>query len=183
MVLRPPSSFSMLRFRASLAALALFAACAPKDRDVAARAAADDAPPPVDTARPMSAPDDSVQLALLVPRSVARGAPVAFTLRIRNVSGRALTLYLRGREITFDVVVTGAGGQAVWRRLEGAAVPAIVRLEEMAPGAELSLPATWDQQGADGRPVADGEYRAHAELLTQDAPIVGAAVAFRIGSP
>ena len=182
MVLRPPSSFSMPAFRAPLA-LALLAACATPERDAAARGAQDSAPPPVDTARSMSAPDDSVQLSLAVSRSVARGAPVAFTLRILNVSGRPLILYLRGREITFDLVVTDAGGRPVWRRLEGEAVPAIVRLEEMAPGAVLMLPAAWDQRTSDGRPVADGEYRVRAELLTQDAPIAGAPVAFRIGAP
>ena len=192
-MLRPPSSFSMHPFReivhrmARLAPLAASAACAAGDardgepRDTAAPAAR--GVPVVEAPAVSAAREDTLRLTLDVPREVARGAPVPFVFRVENVAGRPLELYLRGRTIAFDVVVTDAAGRPVWRRLEDEVIPAIVRLEELAPGAALTLRATWDQRTARGVPVGDGEYRAHAELLTETTPLASPPASFRLSPP
>jgi hypothetical protein len=109
---------------------------------------------------------DSLQLDLLVPAEVEAGAAVPLRLHVRNTSGRSIELYLRGRSITFDIVVTDAGGATVWRRLAGEVIPAIIRLETLDAGAALELRAEWRQVTQAGARVAPGSYRVHGELLT-----------------
>lgn len=94
------------------------------------------------------------------------------TLRAENVSGESLDLYLQGRTIAFDVVVTDADGSVVWRRLEGEVIPAILRIETLEPGATLELEAHWDQRSNIGQPVAPGRYTVHGEFLTEGDPLV-----------
>ena len=109
------------------------------------------------TAPPAESQGDSLRLRVEVPASVRQGTSVPVTLRVENVSPRPVELYLRGRTIAFDVIVARAGGQVVWRRLDGAAIPAIVQLRVLAPGEALVLRATWDQRtGARGNPTAWG---------------------------
>src|SRR5687767_15473323 len=56
---------------------------------------------------------------LEVPSRIGVGAPVPMRLRVRNTTSAPLDLYLRGREVTFDITVADSTGDAVWRRLEG----------------------------------------------------------------
>ena len=109
---------------------------------------------------------DSVRLALDVPATARAGASVPIALRVENVAGRALELYLRGRTIAWDVVVARAGGDTVWRRLDGEVIPAIVQLRLLAPGEVLTLRAAWDQRDAAGAHVGPGRYTVRADLLT-----------------
>ncbi|MBW3552393.1 MAG: hypothetical protein KY466_02720 [Gemmatimonadetes bacterium] len=136
-------------------------------------------PPPDGTGMP-SAPSDSLRLRVDVPDRVAPGDPVPITFRVHNVTDRTLTLYLMGRDIAFDVVVERTDGATVWRRLEGEVVQAILRLESLTPGEALVLEATWDQQSGAGSPVAPGEYRVRAELLTEGDPLLSPAAPLRI---
>lgn len=116
----------------------------------------------------MSSTADFLRLRLAAPREVQPGAAVLFTLRVENVARRPLELYLRGRTIAFDVVVARAGGSVIWHRLEGEVVPAIARLEVLAPGRPLELGARWDQRTHDGALVPPGEYLAHGALFTDE---------------
>ena len=113
---------------------------------------------------------DSLRLSLVIPTQVRSGERVPITLRAENIGARPLELYLRGRTIAFDVVVTREGGEVVWRRLEGEVIPAILRLEVLAPGQVLELRAEWDQRTNDGVPVGGGSYVVRGLLLTDAEP-------------
>jgi hypothetical protein len=144
----------------------------------------DDAPPPADRAPPelavTSHESDSLSLGIQAPGRVSPGEPVPVVLRVENVSGRTLDLYLRGRTIAFDIVVTDTDGRVVWRRLEGEVIPAILRIETLEAGAALELEASWDQRSSAGEPAVAGLYRVHGELLTEADPLVTPAVPLRV---
>ncbi|MFL5581506.1 MAG: BsuPI-related putative proteinase inhibitor [Gemmatimonadaceae bacterium] len=124
---------------------------------------------------------DSLRLTLDVPREVAPGAAVPMTLRIESVAPRPLDLYLRGRDVTFDVVVTDAGGREVWRRLEGEVVQAIALLRPIRPGETIERRAVWDGRTREGGPAPPGEYTVRALLLTEaPEPLATPAVPMRI---
>jgi hypothetical protein len=114
---------------------------------------------------------DSLRLDLLLEPRVRAGEPVPIRLRAQNVTQRALDLYLRGRTITFDVVIAHAAGDVVWRRLEGEIIPAIVHLRPLAPGERLEVETVWDQRTKDGRAVEAGEYVVHGLLLVEGEPL------------
>jgi len=101
-------------------------------------------------------------------------------LRVSNRGARPLDLYLRGRTVTVDVVVTRAGGEVVWRRLEGEIIPAIVHLRTLAPGERLEVAAVWDQRTNLGIPAGPGEYAARGFLLVEGDPVPTPPAAFRV---
>jgi hypothetical protein len=109
----------------------------------------------------------TVRAVLEIPRVVQAGSRVPLRLRIENAGARPIDLYLRGREVTFDVIVSRASGEEVWQRLRDSIVPAIVQLRALAPGETLTASTTWDQRGNDGAPVGAGEYRLRAVLLLE----------------
>lgn len=119
-------------------------------------------------------------MSLDLPLHVGLGGTVPIALIIENTADRPLDLYLRGRDIAFDLVVTDPDGHTVWRRLDGEIIPAILRLETLAPAHVLRLEHTWDQRSNDGSPVPPGEYRIHGELLTEDEPLVTPSISMRI---
>src|SRR5262245_31840654 len=86
---------------------------------------------------------ESLRLELLAPSRVRAAAPVTLRLRVQNVSQRAVDLYLRGRNVTFDVVIARASGEVVWQRLEGEIIPAIVHLRPLKPGERLEAETVW----------------------------------------
>lgn len=115
---------------------------------------------------------DSLRWKLAAPASVSLGASVAVAGTVENATDRDLTLYLRGREPTFDLEVADAAGGTVWRRLHDSIVPAVLRVETLAPGAALAFAHTWDQRSNAGAPVPRGEYALTVRLLleTGEAP-------------
>ena len=123
---------------------------------------------------------DSIRLWLEAPDEVRAGDPVPITLHVENISDGPLDLYLTGRPIAFDLVVTGPDGAVVWRRLEGEVVSAILRLETLDPGETLVLEDRWDQRSDAGEPVAPGLYRVHGELPAEDGPLVSPTATLRI---
>jgi hypothetical protein len=124
---------------------------------------------------------DALRLALDVPASARVGVPVPIALRVENVAGRPVELYLRGRTIAFDVVVTRADGRVAWRRLAGASIPAIVQLRVLAAGETLVLRTAWDQRTGDGVPAGVGRYTVRGLLLTDRAePLETEAAALEI---
>jgi hypothetical protein len=121
------------------------------------------------------APDsDSLRLTCEFRERVREGEPVPMTLRVENVGSETLDLYLTGRPVAYDLVVTDREGAVVWRRLEGEVVAAVLRIEILEPGAELSFEDVWDQRSNAGEPVRAGEYFVHGELLTEDGPLASA---------
>jgi hypothetical protein len=126
---------------------------------------------------------DSLRLETAVPAEVPARVPVPVTLRVENISGRTVELFLRGRVIAFDVVVRDESGAVVWRRLAREVIPAILRIETMAPGAVLELEAIWDQRSDAGQAVGPGAYRVHGELPGEGEPLVTPPVPLRIRPP
>ena len=103
---------------------------------------------------------------LAVPGAVAAGARVPISIRISNTTPSPVDLYLRGREITVDIVVTDSTGDEVWRRLEGEVIPAILQLKTLAGGEVLELTYEWDQTTRASERAAPGVYRIRAFVLT-----------------
>jgi hypothetical protein len=112
---------------------------------------------------------DSISFQVVVPDSVRVGEPVPITLRLTNTGDRAVTLYLQGRPIAFDIAVRRSGGDTVWRRLEGQVVSAILAVQTLEPGATLEFQDLWRQVSNVGEPVPPGEYTVTGALPT-DAP-------------
>lgn len=130
-------------------------------------------PPEADsTAVPATMSSDSLTIALDAPATLSAGRSDSITIRLTNRTDRTLDLSLRGRDITFDLIVSREDGTVIWRRLEGEVVPAILRLEQLAPRAELVLEATWDGRDQAGRPLPPGNYGLRGEVLTETAPLV-----------
>ena len=106
---------------------------------------------------------------------------MGITLTVENQTPRALDLYLRGRDPTFDVIITRADGAVVWQRLEDAIIPAIVSLRTLASAERLELATVWDQRTREGDATDAGEYTARALLLVEGDPLEAGPVRFRIG--
>jgi Intracellular proteinase inhibitor len=120
-----------------------------------------------------------LRLAILLPDSVPLGEPVPIALRLTNLGRKPVTAYLQGRPVAFDVIVSRRDGTPVWRRLEGAVVPAILQVRSLAPGEVLEFSDTWPQRTNLGAAVGPGEYLVTgvlptdppAELRTRPAPL------------
>lgn len=118
---------------------------------------------------------------LHAPETVSTGKPVQIFIRVQNKSAEPLTLYLRGREATYDFVVTARDGGTVWRRLEGEIVPAILRLEVLGPGQTLEFGGVWPQRDNGGELVAPGSYTIRGTVLSDgSAKLESPAISLRI---
>jgi hypothetical protein len=109
---------------------------------------------------------DSPTVTLKVPREVRARDSVPMTVHVANATSQPLTLYLRGRPIAFDLVVTGADGTVVWRRLEGAMISMVLQVRTLSPGEALELRDVWPQTTRAGAPVPPGKYTVRGEVLT-----------------
>jgi intracellular proteinase inhibitor BsuPI len=105
-----------------------------------------------------------VRFEIEVPPQVPAGQPVPITLRARNTGAKPVDLYLRGREIAFDITVASDKGEVVWRRLAGKTVPAILQVRTLGPGESLELSDTWDQHTSRGMPAGPGGYLVEGEF-------------------
>jgi len=114
------------------------------------------------------APDPvaGARVTLVVPDTVARGAKVPIVIRVSNTTSAPLDLYLRGRDIAFDITVTDSAGAELWRRLEGETVLAIIQIKTLGPGEKLELSDDWDQRTKSGGPAAAGVYGIRGSVLT-----------------
>lgn len=106
------------------------------------------------------------RVSLVVPDTVARGAKVPIMIRVSNTTSAPLDLYLRGRDITFDITITDSTGAEFWRRLEGETVLAIIQIKTLGPGETLELSHEWDQRTKGGRLAAAGVYGIRGSVLT-----------------
>jgi hypothetical protein len=114
---------------------------------------------------------DSLHLSLEVPDRIRSSEEARLTFRVVNVSGGPLDLYLRGRTIAFDLVITGESGEPVWSRLHDEIIPAILRVEHLAAGDTLVLRDSWDGRTNTGDPVPPGTYGVQGVLLTEGDPL------------
>jgi hypothetical protein len=152
-------------------------ACRP---DAAEKGGGESTPPtPPDTAS-MNLASDSLGLDLVLPPRVRVGEPVPIILHVQNRTQRALDLYLRGRTITFDVVIDRPGGEVAWQRLEDEIIPAIVHVRVLPPNERLEIETVWDQRTNQGKPVEPGEYTARGFLLVEGYPLETSPVLLRI---
>lgn len=110
----------------------------------------------------------SLVLELGALRRASAGTSVTLFLRLRNNASQPATVYLRGRSIVFDFIVSDGQG-VVWQRLHGQAVPAIARVVELAPGDVIEYSDEWPLRRNDGRPVPAGSYTV-VGLLMRDEP-------------
>ena len=110
----------------------------------------------------------SLVLELGAPRRVRAGTSVTLVLRLRNTASQPTTVYLRGRSIVFDFIVSDKQG-VVWQRLHGQTVPAIARVVELAPGDVIEYSDEWPLRDNDGQPVTTGHYTV-VGLLLRDEP-------------
>lgn len=123
---------------------------------------------------------DSLRLTLTFRDTVTAGEPVPVTLRAENVTDRRLDLYLTGREVTMDLVVTNTAGDTIWRRLEGEVIPMVLRLESLEPNGSLELTATWPGRDQAGHPVPPGVYHVRGSILAEGGAITSAPRELRI---
>jgi hypothetical protein len=125
-----------------------------------------------------------LRLELEAPAEVAQGEPVTFRLRLRNTGAEPTVVYLRGREIAFDIVVARTDGDTVWRRLTREPIQAIVQVRRLNPGGELVLEDHWNERDRAGRVVPPGEYMVRGVLFTdQPQPLETAPRPLRIRAP
>ena len=123
---------------------------------------------------------DSMTLELSAPDHVRAGEPVPITLSVTNHGAAPATLYLRGRPIAFDIVVTDALGKTVWRRLQGAVTSMVLQVRQLNPQETLTLQDSWPQRTNAGEPVPPGEYHLKGQVLTDKKPLETASVSLRI---
>jgi len=109
---------------------------------------------------------DSMTLDISAPHKVRAGEPVALAIRLTNTGKQPMTLYLRGRPIAFDLVVTDARGTIVWRRLENAVTSMVLQVRELPPGETLTFEDAWLQRTNAGAVAQPGEYQVRGEILT-----------------
>ena len=164
----------------TLAAAGLLFACKPAQPP-------DDAelrpsPQPAPETQVSATESDSLELSLEVPQQARVGSRIRMRIRVENTSGEPLDLYLRGREIAFDLIIENAHGAVVWRRLEEEVIQAVLRIETLQPGAALELTDSWAQRTNDGEPVQPGTYTVRGEILTDGEPLVTPDAPLRIGS-
>ena len=121
---------------------------------------------PADAVAPVPDPVAGARVSLVVPDTVARGAKVPIVIRVSNTTSAPLDLYLRGRDIAFDITITDWAGAELWRRLEGETVLAIIQIKTLGPGETLELSDEWDQRTKSGSPAAAGVYGINGSVLT-----------------
>jgi uncharacterized protein (DUF58 family) len=101
---------------------------------------------------------------LVAPSKVRAGEPVEIALRVRNDGSKPIDLELSGRPVGFDIVITGAEGEEVWRRLRDGAVGAALLLLRLEPGEARDFTVSWAQTDFGGKAVAPGRYTLHGVL-------------------
>jgi hypothetical protein len=118
--------------------------------------------------------DDSVSLTLEAPASIQAGAAVPFRVVLGNVTDRQVVLYTLGREVTYDIAVSGPDGAEVWRRLGESALQDILAVRTLGPRERIVLETEWSG------PRRAGTYTAVASVLTDDTPIRSRSIRFTI---
>ena len=111
---------------------------------------------------------DSLRLSLTAPSEAAQGDVVPIAITLSNRGTRPVTLYLRGRDIVFDIHVIDARGDTVWQRLYDQVIPAIVQVKEVRAGESLELRDTWNLRSNKGAAVAAGDFTIFGSILRDE---------------
>jgi len=106
----------------------------------------------------VSAADERQELAARVEATRQTARVIRLRLRIKNESGRPLTLVLGGRP-AYDFLVQRPDGTLVWQWQRGKIVQQILERRILNPGDEVVFEATWRLVDARGRRVPAGEYQ------------------------
>ena len=114
---------------------------------------------------------DSCTVRLVAPEFAGEGEQVPIAIVIQNASREPCELHLQGREILFDITVTGEEGRLVWRKVENFS-QAILRLETLSPGGEIRLETMWDQADSSGATVPAGFYTLQGIVPTDGEPLL-----------
>lgn len=125
-------------------------------------------------AQDLNAAADSVELKLELPREAKAGSAMTAVLRMRNLTDRPISLYLRGRTFTVDVIALRSDGDTAWRRLEGEIIPAMIQHQQLIPGRAVVIPIGWNWS------LGTGEYQLQALLLTEAEPLRSNRVSLRL---
>lgn len=97
------------------------------------------------------------------------GQPIAFHITLRNTGDTPVDLFFAtGRR--FDISVSTPAGDDIWRWSMGAYFTQAIQQYPLAPGAEETFTATWDQRLYGGGQAAPGPYQAVATIVTGDRP-------------
>jgi hypothetical protein len=115
---------------------------------------------------PVTDPSTQLRVWLIAPESARLGSIVPIVIRLENTGEASLQLYLRGREIAYDILIGDAAGQVVWNRLEGHIIPGIIQVKVLESGEVLELSHEWDQRTNRGKAVGAGLYTAQGIVLT-----------------
>ncbi len=115
---------------------------------------------------------NDIHVRIEAPEFVDARTQVPYSVVITNEGDSLTDLHLQGREIVFDLSVTGDGGALVWRRMEGQVAQAILRLATLAPDESLTLSDVWDQRDLSGTFVEPGFYTLQASVPTDGEPLL-----------
>ena len=107
-----------------------------------------------------------LRLDLVLPDYAHQGERVPITLRLSNPGPQPATVYLQGRPVAFDIVISRADGTPVWRRLNRAVISSILQVRVLPPGAAIEFTEPWTQQSDPGQAVPAGEYQVTGVLPT-----------------
>jgi hypothetical protein len=110
---------------------------------------------------------EQIRFDIEAPQRLPSGEPVPITLIIGNTSDRHVDLYVTGRPVAFDIVITSADGTVVWRRLEGQTIAAILQVLELRPHSTFELRDDWMQRTNKGVAVEPGRYKIVGELIME----------------
>lgn len=127
-----------------------------------------------------AATEAALDLRILFPPAVVSGRPIPLLLRVTNTLDEPADLYLFGRTVAFDMVVSREDGTEVWRRMEGETVQSILQLRTLAPGESMGLTDTWDGRTREGVLVPPGDYTVQALLPIEGWSLTTPAVPLRI---
>jgi hypothetical protein len=111
-------------------------------------------------------PVAGIDVSMEVPATVAAGENISMKLTVTNTTAAPIDLYLGGRDITFDIVVTDSSGSQVWQRLEDEVVQSILQLRTLAAGEKIEMSDEWNQRTRRGRPVGPGVYTVQGSVIT-----------------
>ncbi|MCI0432095.1 MAG: BsuPI-related putative proteinase inhibitor [Gemmatimonadetes bacterium] len=126
--------------------------------------------------------EDSLRLSLEATATSSPARRIRFDVRLANLTDRPLDVFLTGRTLIFDIVVSDDAGREVWRRLHGESLQSILRVERILPRGALEMHHVWEVRTNAGEPVPPGDYEAIAVLPTDGEPLRTPPVRLRIQS-
>lgn len=88
----------------------------------------------------------------------AQGQPITMTLTLVNCDLEPVTRLFNNAQ-RFDFIVSGEGGEEVWRWSADKAFAQVLGEETFQPGQKVTYRETWEQKDNQGRAVPPGTYQ------------------------